>query len=523
MTVRSTSAPTCRPRRTRRNDRSISKRSPSALFGTIVGLAALLMLGQALVRQVAADADDHAALAALGADRRILLAVPLARAAIFAVGGAAVVVLVALTLSPLTPIGLARRAEIHPGFSVNVAVLAFGFLAVVAVVMTCASVAAWRAARTWAGRARGIGPARPGPMNGVVAGSGLGPPAVAGVAMAFERGKGHVFGATLLGGLVAVAGVVAAVTFGVSLQHLVDTPREQGWNWDVIVGNPNSASLAGDPAADPLHRHMVHALATNKYVGSFSGLAFVDAITVDGHQTALAAVETHRGSLFQPIIEGHAPRTAHEIVLGRDELAQAHKGVGQTVTVRAGNRHLTMRIVGVSLQPTAGDMSSRLSRGGSVTLAALRPLGVPASVVQFAVRYRPGTNRSVAQKSMVDAFGREVLRPYPGGEVGDLARINRLPDVLAGLLVILAIGALALALVASVQRHRRDLAILKAIGFVGRQVSATVAWQSTLLAVAALVVGVPARSRARPLDVGSRRRQRREQRRPPSSRSRACS
>jgi ABC-type lipoprotein release transport system permease subunit len=92
---------------------------------------------------------------------------------------------------------------------------------------------------------------------------------------------------------------------------------------------------------------------------------------------------------------------------------------------------------------------------------------------------------------MRDAFGRNVLRPYPGGEVGDLARVDYLPNVLAGLLVVLAVGALALALVGSVQRHRRDLAILKTIGFVGRQVSATVAWQATALELVALLVGVP--------------------------------
>ena len=61
-----------------------------ALFGAIIGLAALLILGQALVRQVAADTDDHATLAALGADRRHLVAVPLARAVVIAVGGAVV-------------------------------------------------------------------------------------------------------------------------------------------------------------------------------------------------------------------------------------------------------------------------------------------------------------------------------------------------------------------------------------------------------------------------------------------------
>src|SRR3954462_2613495 len=49
-----------------------------------------------------------------------------------------------------------------------------------------------------------------------------------------------------------------------------------------------------------------------------------------------------------------------------------------------------------------------------------------------------------------------------------------------------------LTLLASVRRHRRDLAVLKTIGFVRRQVSATVAWQATTLALGALVAGVPA-------------------------------
>src|SRR6478736_9057713 len=120
-----------------------------ALFGAITGLAALLILGQALARQVAADTDDHSTLAALGADRRQLVAVPLARATIIGLAGAVVAVVVALLLSPLTPIGLARRAEIHAGFSVNWAVLALGFLSVAGVVVLRAFVAAWRAARRW--------------------------------------------------------------------------------------------------------------------------------------------------------------------------------------------------------------------------------------------------------------------------------------------------------------------------------------------------------------------------------------
>ncbi|MDP9020684.1 MAG: FtsX-like permease family protein, partial [Actinomycetota bacterium] len=42
-----------------------------------------------------------------------------------------------------------------------------------------------------------------------------------------------------------------------------------------------------------------------------------------------------------------------------------------------------------------------------------------------------------------------------------------------------------------VGRHRRDLSVLKSLGFTGRQVSATVVWQSSLIVAIALMVGVP--------------------------------
>src|SRR5207237_9621522 len=131
-------------------------------------------------------------------------------------------------------------------------------------------------------------------------------------------------------------------------------------------------------------------------------------------------------------------------------------------------------------------------KGGAVTVAGLRKLVPEVPVLQFAVRFRPGVDRAAATRSLVHDFGRQVLAPYPGGEVGSLARVDFLPYVLAGLLVALAVGALGLTLLSSVRRHDRDLAVLKTIGFVRPQVSATVAWQAMALAVPGLVVGVPA-------------------------------
>jgi predicted lysophospholipase L1 biosynthesis ABC-type transport system permease subunit len=42
-----------------------------------------------------------------------------------------------------------------------------------------------------------------------------------------------------------------------------------------------------------------------------------------------------------------------------------------------------------------------------------------------------------------------------------------------------------------VRRRRRDLAVLKTLGFTRRQVSGSVAWQATTIGVLALVVGIP--------------------------------
>jgi len=63
--------------------------------------------------------------------------------------------------------------------------------------------------------------------------------------------------------------------------------------------------------------------------------------------------------------------------------------------------------------------------------------------------------------------------------------------VLAGLLALLAVATLAHALLTSVRIRARDLAVLKTIGFVRRPIRAAVAWQTSTLAFAALLVGLP--------------------------------
>ena len=73
----------------------------------------------------------------------------------------------------------------------------------------------------------------------------------------------------------------------------------------------------------------------------------------------------------------------------------------------------------------------------------------------------------------------------------NLQSVDGLPLLLAGLIVLLGMMMLGNTLVTSVRRRRRDLAILKTIGFVRPQVAAVVAWQATSFALLALLVGLP--------------------------------
>jgi predicted lysophospholipase L1 biosynthesis ABC-type transport system permease subunit len=75
--------------------------------------------------------------------------------------------------------------------------------------------------------------------------------------------------------------------------------------------------------------------------------------------------------------------------------------------------------------------------------------------------------------------------------VRNLSGVGSVPLILAGILGLMAALTLAHTLVTSIRRRRLDLAILKTLGFVRGQVSATVAWQATTLAVVSVAVGIP--------------------------------
>jgi ABC-type antimicrobial peptide transport system permease subunit len=77
------------------------------------------------------------------------------------------------------------------------------------------------------------------------------------------------------------------------------------------------------------------------------------------------------------------------------------------------------------------------------------------------------------------------------GDIKNYAAIRDTPLTLAAVLGVLAVGTLAHVLLTGVRRRRRDLAVLKTLGFTRGEVLRTVAWEASALAAAALVAGIP--------------------------------
>ncbi len=455
------------------------------LFGVIVALAMLVIVAQSIARQAYATSGDFPVLRALGTSPRQLFAVALAPAALVAAAGMALAIPVAYGLSAFTPIGQARRAEISPGFSFNAAILLGGAAALALLLTSRAAITALRVVRIRTGMPAAKTASRGSGLARWMAHRGFPPTAVAGVRLAFEPGRDRTavpVRSAIAGMAVALAAIMAALVFGSSLAHVIDDPVVAGWTWDVAVGNPHS----GDTSAQTEPQ-----LRKNPDVAGFTATAMGDG-RLDGRQVPVVGIQSLRGAVAPPVLAGRLPRTPGEIALGGRELRALHKSIGDFTMARGARGPLALHIVGqVVLSPEITNEQTQLGSGGVMTLAgagALSKAPLPRNV--FLVQLRTSADQ-VAIARLKQQFPGVVLPAVPPPEVRDLRGVNSLPLALALLLALLATGTVAHTLLTSVRRRRRELAILKTVGFVARQVRATVAWQATAIAASSLIIGLP--------------------------------
>jgi ABC-type lipoprotein release transport system permease subunit len=462
-------------------------------FATLAALTALLLVGQTLGRQVLLESTEYPTLRALGMTRGQLVGVALVRAAVIGAGGAALAVAAAVALSPLTPIGVGRRAELDPGVAADWPVLTAGALAIVVLVAVGAALPAWRAAGARGDPQGGVTPARarrPSRVAAALAGTGVPPTAVIGVRLALEPGRGRSavpVRAALAGAVAAVCAVTAAAGFGASLTRLVSTPPDYGAAWDVAVGG-----FAPTAAAEPVAGQLL----ANPEVAAVAALLGQSEVTINGRLVSILAIEERKGALPPAVIEGREPLRPDEIALGSLTLRSLGRRVGDTVTLAAERRPARpLRVVGrVVLNQPGCDCVITQGKGGIVHPDLYRDLALEPELAgpsTFLVRLDPGVDRDRAMARLRRDFAGTMFSPRPHADVRNLQRVADLPGLLAALVALVALGTVTHALVTSVRRRRRDLAVLKTLGFVRGQVAATVAWQASTFAVVALGLGLP--------------------------------
>jgi ABC-type lipoprotein release transport system permease subunit len=453
-------------------------------------LTSVIGVGIALSREISLRDSQQLTLSALGVRPRHRIAAAAAVGVPIAMVGALLAMVGAVLASPLFPIGVAGRAEPDPGIRFD-PVVVLGGLAIVLVVMGVAALAALRTSRVVVASREST---KLGLAVRATAESTAKPPAVIGVRFALDRGherralpvRSSLFGAAF-GALI----IVAVMVFSGGIHHLVSTPSEFGWTWDYIAYDTKArlASTSGDSNdCEPLTTKVTE-------IEGITDVASVcnASVEIAGHPTTAWGFGNIRGTVDPTIVDGRAPRADDEVALGADTLTAAHRAVGDDVHIAGADGEGDFRIVGQAAFTGLSDPAP-LADGAAFTARSLARLGANGGW-NVVVRVAANAHRAALVQQLQPPKG-----PLGGGdqvtyvlpaEIDRVQQIDDLPVVLAAFVAVVALVAVALALVSSVRRRRRELAVLKTLGFTRHQVRATVAWQASTVAMVGLLVGIP--------------------------------
>jgi ABC-type lipoprotein release transport system permease subunit len=472
------------------------------VLAALTGLVGLLVVGQALGRQSLVESEEYPTLVALGVARRRLIALATLRNLAVAVVGVLVALALAYFLSPVTPVGEARLAEPSTGLAFDPVVLPLGALAIVAVVMLLGLWPSWRASQVRLGDDR-IVEHRPSAIVARVAEAGAPPSVLIGVRHALERGRGAAsvpVGSALFGTSIAVLALCATAIFGSSLAHLTTTPALYGDDYQVLFGN---GGTGGDPAAELAAMQGAHTF-DRIMVGTRQEVS-VNGVSVYG-----LAGKAVRGPLMLSVVRGRLPAGDGDVILGATTMRQVGARLGSSVRVTfqlpdGSTRTVPFRVVGVASFPGQFGLGG-LGVGAAFTWSAYAhadcpPGSAPAACEQaFAAGPPPAVMASatpdaagrVALSRLVRQFGSSVAQaPTTPTSLVNFGEAVNFPLILGVALALFGAATLLHLLVVSSMRRRREIGLLKALGFVNRQVGAATCWQATTVVVVGLLVGIP--------------------------------
>lgn len=488
-------------------------------FGAIAALVCLVLATQAISRQLRLTDDDRGIMRALGAGPAMTAGDGLIGVLAAVTLGSILALVVAVGLSPLAPLGPVRPFYPGSGIAFDWTVLGTG-LAVLVATLTGVAFALSLRARPYRRSRGGQAPVRSSIVARGAEASGVPVAGVIGVRFALESGRGRTavpVRSAIVGTVLAVALVVASLTFASSLQTLVSRPQLYGWNWSYALDPTNNVP----PQAMRLISH-------DPDVAAWGGYDYNN-VEIDNQTVPVLLARSLHEALSPPILSGHGLEGPDQIVIGAATLAVLHARVGDYVELSYGSPAdaplyvppTRLLIVGTATFPAVGYESLVADHTSMGTGALFSESALSAAFLHAVSSGDPNLNgpelvfvrlrtdvsaadgradmehiAAVADKvfdSDPNAQGNsvDVLGVQHPAQIVNYRSIGSTPVILAVALAAGAVVALGLTLAASVRRRRRDLALLKTLGFTGGQLSAAVAWQATVTAVIGAVVGVP--------------------------------
>ncbi|CAN5454020.1 hypothetical protein BH10ACT3_BH10ACT3_07770 [soil metagenome] len=443
-----------------------------AVVAAIVALAAIATVGQLLGRRVRLSDLEEDVMSAVGMTPRQLVVDPVGQAAVPVALGSALAAILAVVCSGLFPLGFVELVEPSPGLRFDPVVHLIGPLVI------ALALVGWVTVAVAAGRRQGR-ERRPWALVDAVARRARPVQATVAVRFAFNRQSRDSSSpiAPLIGLVLVLGGLIAALTFGASLTRQLDEPARYGAP-DLSVGE------GGDEIDPGVQAALEQSPAVEAMALAGTVLASVGTTSVD-----ITGLEPVRGDMRPETLAGRLPTAPDEVALGRVTARDLGVGVGDTIELKAASGATRLRVVGLAVLPSVAGGDS-VGLGGLVTIDELKRLDPDATVATINVDLRDDITRA-ERRELSDQVGRAIGQPDAPGVIRNLQRVRSLPFVVAATLGLLAALSLAHQLLMSARNRRRDVAILGAFGADRRWLSWVVHWQATLTAVVALVLAVP--------------------------------
>ena len=405
-----------------------------AVFAVIAAISALVVVGLMAARFVALGAERQQTWLALGLTRAQRIGALAFPPLVSVVVGASLAFVGAWIASALMPIGLARRAEPHPGVDFDVLVLVVGSAALIAALSAIVLSVAWRQART---SSQSRAPSHVATAR-VVQAAGLAPTVSIGLRAALQpTGRGRVISgrATLAVVIVAVLGVVSVSIFGPSLDRLAKTPALFGVGWDVAVDDARAERPDPSRPCSGLRSTRVDASPVSTPLPRSVNLS----VEIEGHPVFALGYTPMRGSIDPTVLEGRAPAATDEIALGSASFDTVSRDVGDDVRLEGPGGAETFRIVGRVVLPSLGE-SQAVADGAILTGKGLDRVDDPdaqlshawvvATLAETAAKACGGASTGGAARRgrSGDPGGRATAVPL---EVRRLQQVEDLPKFLA--------------------------------------------------------------------------------------------